>query len=79
MLNQNEKIMSLETIIYCGLEWDVEYSYQPEEPMELEYPGCPEEFTIESIKLGDKDMTEFFIDNDLIEMMEEFLVDKIKG
>ena len=79
MLNQNEKIMSLETIIYCSLEWDVEYSYQPEEPMELEYSGCPEEFTIEKISLRGNDLTEFFIENDLIEMMEEFLVDQIKG
>jgi hypothetical protein len=71
--------MSLETITYCGLKWDVEYSYQPEEPMELEYPGCAEEFTIEKISLRGNDLTEFFIDNDLIEMMEEFLVDQIKG
>ena len=71
--------MSYEDIDYNGLEFSVEYSYQPEEKQELEHPGCDEEFTIEGIKLGDFAMMEFFIENDLIEMMEEFLVDQIKG
>ena len=78
MLNQNEKIMT-EFIKYTGLEFQVEYTHQPEERASLEYGGCHEEYKIEGILLGGQDMFEFFLDNDLIEMMEEFLVDKIKG
>ena len=69
----------IETITYCSLKWDVEYSYQPEEKQELEHAPVHEDFTIEKITLRGNDLTEFFIDNDLIEMMEEFLVDQIKG
>ena len=71
--------MSYEDIDYSDLTFRVDYSYQPEEKQELEHPGCAEEFTIEGIKLGDFDMMDFFQENDLIEKMEEFLVDQIKG
>ena len=71
--------MKEETIKYTGLDFEVGYTHQPEEKASLEYGGCHEEYKIESIKLGDNDMFEFFLDNELIEMMEEFLVDQIKG
>lgn len=71
--------MSYEDIDYSGLTFRVEYSYQPYEAQELYHPGCPESFDIEGIKLGDFDMMDFFQENDLIEEMNEFLVDQIKG
>ena len=32
-----------ETINFRGVDFEVEFDYQPEEPGDLEYPGCSEE------------------------------------
>jgi len=37
------------TINYAGIEFEVEFDYQPEERMTLEYPGCPQEATLNEI------------------------------
>lgn len=56
------------TVYYKGCLLTVEYDYQPEEPMVMYYsdgsgyPGCPEEFIINSIFLGDQDVSELLED-----------------
>ena len=63
---------------YQGLTLDLEFDYQPEEPMELEYSGCDEEFTIEKIMIGDQNLYELFQNNDLIEELEEMMIKQLK-
>lgn len=63
------------TIKYRGLELDVEFDYQPEEP-EVRYypdgsgyPGCAEEIDVYKVSLNGTDITELF--DDFTEMEEE--------
>mgnify|MGYP003661706854 CR=1 FL=1 len=65
--------MGYATIEFNGLEFEVQYFYQPEEKDELEHQGCGESFDIESIKLGDVKMDGFFIESDLYEEIQEAL------
>ena len=52
-------------IIYKGIEFDVEFDYQPEEPMVRYYkdgsgyPGCPESINVYSISHKNTDFIEF--------------------
>jgi hypothetical protein len=70
--------MNHTTLEYEGLSLDIEFDYQPEEPMELEYPGCDEEFTIEKIMIGEQNLYELFQNNDLIEELEELMIKQLK-
>jgi hypothetical protein len=70
--------MNHTTLEYEGLELDIEYEYQPEEPMELEYPGCEEEFTIEKIMIGDQDAYNMFQSNELIDEITELIAKQLK-
>ena len=45
--------MSTTVITIDGEQYEVDYEYQPFEPMELEYPGCPE--GVEVWEVRDKD------------------------
>ena len=60
------------TIIYKGIEFDVEFDYQPEEPVVMYYkdgsghPGCAEECNVHEVSHKGTDFTEF---------LEEFLTD----
>ena len=43
--------MTKKTILeYKGVDFEVQYNYQPEEKQTLEHEGCCEEITIEDIK-----------------------------
>ena len=54
-----------------GCKLTVEYYYHPAERATLEYPGCDEEFVIESIKLpSGADADEFFT-KEAIELIEK--------
>jgi len=61
--------MPYQFIIYKGLDLRVNYDYQPEEKMVMYYgdgsgyPGCAESLEINTISLGDYDLTEL-LEND---------------
>lgn len=68
--------MSKVTVNYCGVEFEVQYYYQPEEP-EVRYyadgsgyPGCPEHFEIEGVWIGGVDVMELCEEHDLFEKLE---------
>lgn len=69
--------MPTTTVKYEGIEFDVDYDYQPEEKMVRYYPdgsgypGCPEELTINEISHKGTDFTDFFIAFDLMDGFEE--------
>ena len=73
-------IMKME-IIYKGIEFEVDFDYQPEEAAVMYYsdgtghPGCAEELTINSIKHKGTDFIEFLEDD--FEQIEEKLLDFI--
>mgnify|MGYP003649927562 CR=1 FL=1 len=49
-----------------GASYEVDYEYQPYEPMELEYPGCPEGVDIHAVRDKDgDDVTEELDDDDV--------------
>ena len=70
--------MNHTVIEYQGLTLDIEFSYQPEERQELEYPGCDEEFTIEKIMIGEQNLYELFQNNELIEEIEDIMIKQLK-
>ena len=55
-------------ITYRGIDFEVEYEYQPEEPEErydsnnTGYPGCAEEFYVTKVTHKGTDFTKFFAD-----------------
>jgi hypothetical protein len=69
------------TIEFKGIEFDVEFDYQPEEPMVMYYadgsgyPGCAEECTLTDISHKGTDFMEFFEDD--IEEIEEEILNQI--
>lgn len=68
-------------INYRGVELNVEYDYQPYEPMEPNYPGCEEYVEVTKVlsKSGD-DITELFDDfYDLEEKLLDLIKRDIKG
>lgn len=48
------------TINYRGIEFDVEYTYTPEEKGDRDYPGCPADIEIWKIEFEGKDFYDFF-------------------
>ena len=52
------------TVEYKGIEFDVQFHYQPFEKQTLEHEGCPEEITIEEIEFKGEDFMEL-LENDL--------------
>ena len=70
------------TINYRGLELEVEFDYQPEEP-EVRYypdgsgyPGSAEEITVSKVSLNGTDITELFdnfteLEEEISQQMEE--------
>jgi hypothetical protein len=61
----------MRTVTMYGL--DITYTYQPVEPMELEYPGCDESFDIESVEYDGEDISELMNIETLEEKLEEYL------
>jgi len=83
VITKNQIKMASETIEIKGVEFEVTYSYQPEEP-EVRYypdgsgnPGCPAKFEIEKITHNGTDFTEFF-DGDY-GLIEERLIEKLQN
>lgn len=65
------------TINYCGVDFEVQYDYYPEEK-EVRYyadgsgyPGCPESFEFISITIGGVDVMELCEEHDLFEKLED--------
>lgn len=52
--------MSNVKVNYKGVDFDVEFDFQPEEAQTHDYPGCPAEITITCIECKGVDFTEFF-------------------
>lgn len=52
--------MSNVRVNYKGVDFDVEFDYQPEEPATYDYPGCGMEITPTCIECKGVDFTEFF-------------------
>jgi len=46
-----------------GLQFEVEYDYQPEELQELYYPGCPLEVTLTALYIEGENVIEILNDN----------------
>jgi len=46
------------TVDYEGLELTVEYEYQPFEPPERHYPGCPSDVSIYAVEVSGVDILE---------------------
>ena len=71
-----------ETIKFKGVEFLVEFDYQPEEPMVMYYPdgsgypGCPEEIQITKIEHQGTDFFELLEGE--FEAIEELISEKIR-
>lgn len=68
------------TIMYKGIEFDIEFDYQPFEPAETgpeaQYPGCHEEVEgIYEIKHKGSCFLEFFEDN--LDEIKELVLDQL--
>lgn len=63
------------TLEFEGQILIVEGEYQPYEPMELEYPGCPEGYEITSVKDLEGDDVEVYD----IHELEELAFETLKG
>lgn len=63
-----------------GVDFVIEYDYQPAEPMRMYYPdgsgypGCDEEFNITRILIGNVDVTDLCYEHDIVEQ----LINKLK-
>ena len=68
-----------QSIIYKGIELEVSFDYQPEEPevrydSNMEgYPGCPESINLTAIEHNGENFSEFFEDlqDEIIEILFE--------
>ena len=69
--------MSKETVEYKGFTFEYILNYQPEEKATLEYPGCDEEFIIESITLNGIDADEL-LENQYDEFCD-YVIEKLKN
>lgn len=59
--------MSTTVIDIDGENYEVDYEYQPYEPMELEYPGCPEGVEIGEVRDEDGDTVDSLDEDDVYE------------
>ena len=70
-----------ETINFKGIDFEVEFDYQPYEAMVMYYPdgsghpGCPEQAEISEINHKETDFMEFLEDN--INEIEQLVLDKM--
>jgi len=60
-----------EAIKYKGVEMEVIFDYQPEEPSTYDYPGCGAEICINEVIVMGVDIVEL-LDNEL-EQIEDYL------
>ncbi len=70
----NMKTEPFEIEIFKGVLAKIQTFYQPYEKPEYEYPGCPEEFYIETVMVNGEDIAEY-----LTESFLDSLLDKIRG
>jgi len=59
-------------------KYDIDYEYQPEEPMELEYPGCDEDVEIDKVFVGNRNITGI-LGSDKIEELETQVLEALKN
>jgi len=57
-------------INYCNIALYVEFSYEEAEPATYDYPGSPDEATIESVKVNDVDIYDLLGAEQLYDIQE---------
>jgi hypothetical protein len=65
--------MSSATVNYKGVEFEVEYDFQPEEKATRDYPGCGMEITPTCITCEGVDFSEFFFEYGTIKEIEKVI------
>jgi hypothetical protein len=60
-------------IEYRGIDFHVEWEHTPGEDMTYDYPGCPEEAEIIRIWHKETDFTNFFTEDQIIEIEQILL------
>jgi len=58
--------------------FDVDYDYQEKEAMTLEYPGCPEELTLNGIYVNGEDIMALLADK-IVDKIHEVILEMING
>jgi len=73
------------SITFKGIDFDVEFDYQPEEPMVMYYadgsghPGCAAEVSITDIKITGTDIDAFELLEDNFEKIEDDIIEYLAG
>lgn len=64
-------------INYCNIPLDVEFSYEKAEASTYDYPGSPDEATIESVEVGGFDIYELLGPEQLYDI-ENLICEKMR-
>ena len=69
--------MYIFTTKLLGPEAEIEGVFSAEEPQTLNYPGCPKEFAIESIKINDVDFEIDCLCDETLKQLEDEAFDDV--
>ena len=64
-------------INYCDIELEVEFSYDPPEPETYDYPGSPDNASLESVELNGVDIFDLLGAEQLFEI-EDLICKKMR-
>lgn len=73
--------MGITTVYYDGVEFEVDYYYQPAEKEvrydsnNTGYPGCPEYLEINGVSIRGVNVTDLCNDHGIIEKLEEKMIE----